>query len=221
MESLTLEPTMTTLPRLANRSTATAPRRAQSGIVLFIALIVMVALSLAAVALVRSIDTTNAVIGNLGFRMSSILPANLAVESATAALFPAADPGGVVHIPDPTVDLPAENYFASRQGGEDPRGVPVVLKTASAAAALAKALPPVDAGAGGQPTKVSYVIERMCVNPGPVTPANCNRLPPKGVTGDTANDPALIPPPSPYFRVTVRVDGPQNTASFLQAMLRP
>ena len=65
------------------------------------------------------------------------------------------------------------------------------------------------------------MIERMCVNPGPVTPANCNRLPPKGVTGDTANDPSLNPPPTPYYRVTVRVDGPQNTASFLQAMLRP
>jgi type IV pilus assembly protein PilX len=219
MESLIVELTMTSLSRFVCR--AAGPRRAQRGVVLFIALIVMVALSLAAVALVRSIDTTNAVIGNLGFRMSSILPANLAVESATAALFPDADPGGVVHIPDPTVDVPAQNYFASRQAGEDPRGVPVVLQKASTAATLAKALPPVDAGSAGQATTVRYVIERMCVNPGPVTPANCNRLPPKGITGDTANDPALNPPPTPYYRVTVRVDGPQNTASFLQAMLRP
>jgi type IV pilus assembly protein PilX len=210
----------TPLPRFARRGTAAATRRAQSGVVLFIALIVMVALSLAAVALVRSIDTTNAVIGNLGFRMSSILPANLAVESATAALFSDADPLGVVHIPDSTVDVPAENYYASRQPGEDVRGVPVALQKASTASALARTLPPVDAGTG-QATSVRYVIERMCVNPGPVTPANCNRLPPKGVTGDTTNDPALIPPPTPYFRVTVRVDGPQNTASFLQAMLRP
>jgi len=215
-----MQPTMATLSRVAYQP-ATAPKQAQRGVVLFIALIVMVALSLAAVALVRSIDTTNAVIGNLGFRMSSILPANLAVESATAALFPDADPGGVVHIPDPTVDVPAENYFASRQPGEDPRtGVPSVLKKASTAASLAKTLPPVDAGPGGQATTVRYVIERMCVNPGPVTNANCNRLPQK-VTGDTANDPSLIPPPAPYYRVTVRVDGPQNTASFLQAMLRP
>jgi type IV pilus assembly protein PilX len=209
----------TSLPRLAFPST-TAPQRAQRGVVLFIALVVMVALSLAAVALVRSIDTTNAVIGNLGFRMSSILPANLAVESATAALFSDADPLGVVHIPDPTAHVPAENYFASRQAGEDARGVPLVLQKQSTASTLPRVLPDVDAGSG-QATKVRYVIERMCVSPGPVTAANCNRLPPKGVTGDTANDSALIPPPSPYYRVTVRVDGPQNTASFLQAMLRP
>jgi len=219
MESLTMNIKPARIPQLARRGTA-APAHAQRGVVLFIALIVMVALSLAAVALVRSIDTTNAVIGNLGFRMASILPANLAVESATAALFPDADPLGTVHIPDPTLDVAGQNYYASRQAGEDARGVPLVLQKQTTAAALLKTLPAVD-GAGAAATKVRYVIERMCVNPGPVTAANCNRLPPKGVTGDTTNDPALIPPPTPYYRVTVRVDGQQNTASFLQAMLRP
>jgi hypothetical protein len=62
----------------------------QRGVVLFIALIVMVAMSLAAIALIRSVDTTNILIGNLAFRQSSILPANMAVEQAAAALFPEA-----------------------------------------------------------------------------------------------------------------------------------
>ena len=44
----------------------------QHGVVLFIALIVMVALSLAAIALIRSVDTTNAVVGNLAFRLFTI-----------------------------------------------------------------------------------------------------------------------------------------------------
>ena len=48
--------------------------RHQRGVVLFIALIVMVAMSLAAIALIRSVDTTNILIGNLAFRQSSILP---------------------------------------------------------------------------------------------------------------------------------------------------
>ena len=92
LESVTMQPTMANLSRVAYQAAAT-PKQAQRGVVLFIALIVMVALSLAAVALVRSIDTTNAVIGNLGFRMSSILPANLAVESATALDVPGRGPG--------------------------------------------------------------------------------------------------------------------------------
>src|SRR5207302_1311973 len=69
------------------------PRR-QRGVVLFVALIIMVAMSLAAVALIRSVDTTSAVIGNLAFRQASVLPANMAVENAAAALFSDADPAG-------------------------------------------------------------------------------------------------------------------------------
>src|SRR5438105_13509143 len=69
-----------------------APPARQRGVVLFIALIVMVALSLAAIALIRSVDTTTTVIGNLAFRQASILPANMAVEEAAAALFVDADP---------------------------------------------------------------------------------------------------------------------------------
>ena len=42
--------------------------RRQRGVVLFIALIAMVVLSLAGVALIRSVDTTGSVAGNIAFR---------------------------------------------------------------------------------------------------------------------------------------------------------
>ena len=77
----------------------------QHGVVLFIALIVMVALSLAAIALIRSVDTTTTVIGNLAFRQASILPANMAVEEAAAALFSDADVAHAIRIPNRDVDL--------------------------------------------------------------------------------------------------------------------
>jgi Tfp pilus assembly protein PilX len=205
--------------RINPRSTALAPMAAQRGVVLFIALIVMVALSLAAVALIRSVDTTNAVIGNLGFRISSILPGNLAIEQAAAALFSTQDPAHAVHIADPTNDLPAENYFASWQNSDDARGVPAVLQKKSSASGLAKQL--VDTS---DPAKklvdVTYVIERMCTTPGPATAARCNLVGAKQSLGETVNDPHLALNKNPYYRVTVRVDGPQNTASFLQATLR-
>src|ERR1700758_5529421 len=57
-------------------------KSAQRGVVLFIALIVMVVMSLAAIALMRSVDTTTAVIGNIAFRQASILPGNFAIEDA-------------------------------------------------------------------------------------------------------------------------------------------
>jgi Tfp pilus assembly protein PilX len=197
----------------------------QRGVVLFIALIVMVAMSLAAIALIRSVDTTNILIGNLAFRQSSILPANMAVEQAAAALFPEAAPTGVPAIADTTADLPAENYFASWQNSDDARGVPTLLQTRTNAAALTKTLDAQDNSnanvAAANRTVVRYVIERMCLAAGPAKASNCDMMPPKQNPGTTVHDESTATlTPIPFYRVTIRVDGPQNTASFLQAMLR-
>jgi type IV pilus assembly protein PilX len=197
------------------------PPARQHGVVLFVALIVMVALSLAAIALIRSVDTTTTVIGNLAFRQASILPANMAVEEAAAALFSDADVAHAIRIPNRDSNLPAENYFAFWQNSDDARGVPLVLqkRTAFDSASLRKML---DASLGpvGHQTEVRYVIERMCVAAAPALNANCNLLPPLGPFGTTIGQSSLTLPSVPYYRVTIRVDGPQNTASFVQAMLR-
>ena len=193
-----------------------AARPTQRGIVLIIALIVMVALSFAGVALVRAVETTTAVVGNLAFRQAAISPANLAVETATAALFADAAPGGVALIADKTNNLPAQNYYASRQPGEDVRGIPVQLQKKAN-----YTLPRILYADAAQYFEVRYVIERSCIAAGPATPGNCDMMPPKQGTGTTVGDtapPAL--PQIPFYRLTVRVDGPKNTTAFLQAMLR-
>jgi hypothetical protein len=204
----------------------------QRGVVLFIALIVMVAMSLAAIALMRSVDTTSAVIGNLAFRQASILPANYAVEDAAAALFDDSNPAFKARIPDVRLDTPTENYYATHSqaaGWEDQYGVPKPLQTRTAALALQHS--PFPDGAGNT---VTYVIERMCYltdpsgAPLPVIPADksaagswCDMMKPKQAPGATVNDPMVaILLPQPFYRVTVRVDGPQNTVSFAQAILR-
>ncbi|MBK9703045.1 MAG: hypothetical protein IPO75_06050 [Betaproteobacteria bacterium] len=96
--------------------------RRQRGVVMFVALIVLVAMALAALALIRSVDTTTAVVGNLGFRQASVLPANAAVEEAVAALFEKNT------IADKAKHLPAQNYYATKQAGEDSRGIPGQLQ---------------------------------------------------------------------------------------------
>jgi Tfp pilus assembly protein PilX len=212
------------------RHDTTSTIRRQQGVVLFIALIVMVAMSLAAIALIRSVDTTNVLIGNLAFRQSSILPANLAVEQAAAALFTDAAP--VAPTIDPTTDLAAENYYSTWQGNDDARGIPKPLQTKGDWATFGLAKELVDTGSG---INIRYVIERMCLagaNGIAATPQYCDMLPPKVATGTTIHDcdqlnttPGAQPgcfalDPIPFYRVTVRVDGPQNSTSFLQAMLR-
>ena len=207
------------MPLLKPSFLQAAPPARQYGVVLFVALIVMVALSLAAIALIRSVDTTTTVIGNLAFRQASILPANMAVEEAAAALFQDADVAHAIRIPIRDSNLPAENYFAFWQNSDDAHGVPAQLQKRTA---FTQTKMLVDASMTGAQTEVRYVIERMClplVGTGP-TNANCNLLPPSGPFGTTIGDSSLTLPSVPYYRVTIRVDGPQNTASFVQAMLR-
>jgi type IV pilus assembly protein PilX len=214
--------------RIAIPAGNTASPRRQRGVVLFVALIVMVAMSLAAIALIRSVDTTNAIVGNLAFRMASILPANASIEQAASALFSDADIGDIVHIPDKTINVPAENYFACRLkepacGGllEDARGVPAPLQKYSTASTLPKQFDANETATAAINTHVTYLIERMCLATGPATIGNCDLAPPKGNPADTLGDVNFGGATSvPFYRVTVRVDGPKNTASFVQAMLK-
>jgi len=189
-------------------------RAGQRGIVLVIALIVMVALSLAGIALMRSVDTSTAVVGNLAFTQASALPANLAVEEAVAALY---EDELITNV---NQNMPAQNYYATRQNGEDPRGIPDVLTTKAKASALVRVLNP------GYGNEIRYVIERMCAPGIPATPSRaelvkyCDMLPPKPSGTTTMESDKIELPRIPLYRLTVRVDGPRNTVSFLQAMLR-
>ena len=141
----------------------------------------------------------------------------MAVEEAAAALFSDADVAGAIRIPNRDSNFPAENYFAFWQNSDDARGIPAQLQKRTA---FTQTKMLVDASLTGAQTEVRYVIERMCVAAAPPTNANCDLLPPTGPFGTTVGDSSLTLPSVPYYRVTIRVDGPQNTASFVQAMLR-
>jgi type IV pilus assembly protein PilX len=200
--------------------------RRQRGIVLFIALIVMVAMTLAAIALIRSVDTTNTAVGNLAFRQSSILPANFAVERAAASLFADVNNGKITLIADLTKDDLTHNYYATYRRTDNKIGVPADLQTKTLAGPTGNLKAP--QFTDNADNVITYVIERMCDDKSAVKPGDgiasltwCDMMPPKQNPGTTVNDPELIKfPPVPIYRVTVRVDGPKNTASFLQADLR-
>lgn len=62
--------------------------RNQRGIVLLIALLALVALSIGAISLVRSVDTSVVMAGNISFKQSSLRVADIAVEKALEVLAP-------------------------------------------------------------------------------------------------------------------------------------
>lgn len=177
---------------------------AQRGATLFIALIALVAMSLAGIALVRSVDTGVVIAGNIAFKQSALQEADRGIESAVNAITTGA-------IADLTVNNSGQNYYATRQP-VDARGVPNILTAAT---------PILIPTLTDSRNEVRYVIERLCDATGAATPTNCV-MASTGIPapGGSDGDENLTPPPTTFYRVTVRVDGPRNTTSFAQAMLR-
>ena len=57
-------------------------RSRQRGVVLFIALIVLVAMSLAGIAIMRSVDTGNLIAGNVAFQQGTLASADRGIDDA-------------------------------------------------------------------------------------------------------------------------------------------
>ncbi len=201
--------------RPAGRTYRVAGR--ERGVVLFVALVAMVVLSLAGVALIRTLDTSTSVAGNLAFRQASIAPINNAVERSADALFYART------IADRFNHDATNNYYANLQVGESATsGIPAILQ-GNAPLVLPVGFQTVTDAAGNT---VSWVIERVCENGytgDPLDPGidRCDLLFPKVSPAGTTMEPAGLPVnPVPLYRVSIRVDGPANTVTFAQAMLR-
>ena len=172
----------------------------QQGIVLYVALVVLIAMMLAGVAMLRSTGTGLAVAGNMSFKQNAVLAGDRGVEAAVPWLV--AQSVGTLQS-----DSPAHGYFSTWDEGFDPR----TFDWSNAAVKEATA----DDGAGN---RVRYVIHRMCKLSG---------SPLGGVGGQecaTYGDIVRVSggagsAPRPLFRVTSRVDGPRNTVSYVQVVV--
>jgi type IV pilus assembly protein PilX len=197
---------------------AIASRRAQRGVILFIALIVLVAMSLAGIALMRSVDTNVMIAGNLAFRQGATLAADRAFEDPDPAK------GAIAWLRNPNntpllmADQSVPYYWANWQSGVN------LLSEAFWANANANAWK--DLGNDSNGNRVRYVIHRMCQLAGDQNApnANCVRVASAATTASTKGavgygQQALLGATSTYYRVTVRIDGPRNTVSYVQAML--
>jgi len=204
----------------------TLARRKQEGVVLIMALIVLVALTLAALALTRSTYTSNAIAGNMAFQQATTHSADEGVEAAIAwlennngALMASCATGGAVLDCDQT----PQGYLASRQpltAGES--------WTSYWARVLAGSAQPLN---GGTPDSagntVSYVIQRMCSSAGDSqsTSNDCTISPTASAStcaGGSSCDAGQVnmnAPTQVYYRITVKVSGPRNTQSYVQAMV--
>jgi hypothetical protein len=189
----------------------------QEGAALFIALIVLVAMMLASIALVRSVDTANVIAGNLAFKQSTLQAADFGIEAAAAAL-----PNVTVN-PDIS-QLPGGQsfwYYSTRRD-VDVNGVPITREAgdlASPALPIDWTVVPVTAVISGNTVKV--VIDRLCRGPGTVDNLTNSCFYENAVTDGSKKVGATVfaTPPTIFYRVTAQVSGPRNTLSMVQAIM--
>lgn len=192
-------------------------RQRESGIVLVIMLIVLVAMTLAAISLVRSTDTTNVIAGNLSFQQAAVHSADAGVELATKWLASvAADL--TLDSSDSTNGYQADGLNVGPNLASNPPQTWDAYWTATLAA-RAVTVQQQDAAKN----TVSYVIDRLCANTGSSTGgASCVSSPSVAVaTGneEEAGQKGLNVPGVVYYRITVRVDGPRNSVSYVQSVV--
>jgi len=174
----------------------------QQGVVLFFALIALVAMSLAAVALIRSVDTNSAISGNLSFKQSTLLSADRGVETAITWAT-----GNIAAL---NADATANGYYATSNAD---------------AKALVDASGVLD-GIDSEGNRIIYVVQRMCTVTGAPDPLTC-LYGPKSTDSLCGNNAGDEPPPKvlceksagPAYRVTSKVSGPKNTVSYIQAFV--
>lgn len=185
----------------------------QRGVVLLVALIVLVIMTLAGIALMRSVSTSGVIAGNLAFQQAATHSADIGVETAVAFLQSSSaatlqtsvlSGAGVryqAYRQDPAANQTWENFWTT--------GIPPgAINTLAADAAG---------------NTVAYVIQRLCNGEGiPVTNVACSTSPVNnGSSGNSqgAGVTALQAPPQIYYRITTRVSGPRNTSSYVQVVV--
>ncbi|MDR7331071.1 PilX N-terminal domain-containing pilus assembly protein [Roseateles asaccharophilus] len=206
-------------------------RPPQRGLVLVLALIVLAALSLAAVGLMRGVFASNRVAGNLAYQQSAVQAAEVGVERAVAwleqqarATVPA--PGGAASAaPIPSEVLyrhavkgagsAAYHYSATRAEPGVGQSWENFWQTLVAGNRVN------DLGTDATGNNVAFAIHRLCSAEGRPDGANCEASPDE-LTCDGCSkgaDPKLEIATSVYYRITVRVQGPRNATSFIQAVV--
>ncbi len=206
----------------------TAPARKQQGVVLIITLIVLIAMTLATIALVRSVDTSNVIVGNLAFKQGATQAGD--VGSDVAANWLATIAGTTASYNDDT----ANGYYATGRdvdmtgSGTDPNRYLVDWDgnacngDVASNHCLSPAPAAVDAGSGNS---VEYIIDRLCLNAGqgPKIQGNCPTIY-ANVQGLSTGDEKYQPPPVTgtyveFYRITARIKGPRNTTSFVETIV--
>ncbi len=179
-------------------------RPAQRGYILLLVLVALGAMMISGIALVRSMDTSQLMAGNLAARNATLHSADLGVQQAVTWLQAQATTGALNN------DAQALGYYAE--------GVEQAWNAPSFWAACATCTTPDAAG-----NTVSWVISRMCTTAGNPNAAGnaCSTLSGTNAIGGSYSSDAINFTGSPvyFYRITVQVRDSRNTTTLSQAFV--
>ncbi len=184
------------------RITAGKAATHQQGAVLVVAMIVLVALGLAALSLLRSVDVLGLVSGNLSYQRSAMNSTDVGLNAAMTKL------EGVALRADPL----AANCYSEIVLPTDTRGIPTVLDNTT----TFEAAYPGCVITTATDEKVYFIIDRQCTASAIPDSKNCSLAQTKSQGGDTLDlqKGRVIP----TYRITARVDGTKKSSSYSQTI---
>ncbi|HEY8607816.1 MAG TPA: hypothetical protein VIM12_11945 [Noviherbaspirillum sp.] len=206
-------------------SSARAP--AQRGLSLLIVLVALTVMSLAAVGLIRMVDTGALVAGNVAFKQGTTLAADSAVEGAITWL-QANNTGVALNQKNEAAGYYATSVEELDVTGTSSRTTRVLIDwhdndcAYAAENTYAKCLQPATENANNGYT-TRYVITRMCKTEGEANKACAKPLPgagnqsPKRGEIKKGDEKRFATEAGPFFRIVVRADGPRNTVSYTES----
>jgi Tfp pilus assembly protein PilX len=203
------------------------PGTRQRGLALLVALIVLVAMSLAGVALIRSVDTTSIVASNMAFRQTASMSNDAGVESARTWLL-GQTPSSLGS------DNAAQGYYATSLDTAD--------LTSSVTSATTDDVKWLSHDGTAQPgsydpkclapdaanNRVCFIINRMCSGSGALAQGSCATadMVASGRSAGAHGRETGYRPGGPdvtafggYYRITVRTAGPRKNLSYAQTFV--
>lgn len=186
-------------------------RAQQRGVVLFVALIVLVIMSLAGLAMMRQIGGGLSIAGNIAFKQGATTLADLGTEQGITTVVNLATTLATDN------DNTAVGYWSSATAEVDPTSAAWKPLWDSAGTVVA----PASAGSAD----ISYVLQRLCSLRNTADGAalqQCAGSAQSGGSKSTGGNGGLTTNAivSPYYRVTTRVKGPRNTVSYTQVVFK-
>lgn len=195
-------------------------RSRESGFVLFMTLMILLIMSVTGLALLRGVDNSTLVANNVGYKEAAVIAGDKGIKDAVDLLV-----GGTLTLKD---NLPQSGYYATPQAPIDWTGKStattaddVVWGAASASTSTIGASAWSTTDSAGN--RYSYIIHRLCDATGATSGISCatssSATAAIGSThaGSGYGSAPLSVTSRVYYRITLKVLGPKNTTSYLQA----